>query len=78
MTSPTKSYQVAQIMLYMWSCDQYFGNSRVSMREVITTSIYKDLTRLSWLKINNLGLVLAMALKYYIGMEKELKLKVTK
>ena len=24
MTSPTKSYQVAQIMLYMWSCDQYF------------------------------------------------------
>ena len=39
---------------------------------------YKDLTRLSWLKINNLGLVLAMTLKYYIGMEKELKLKVTK
>ena len=39
MTSPTKSYQVAQIMLYMWSCDQYFGNSRVSMREVIMTSI---------------------------------------
>ena len=40
-----------------------FGNCSISMREVITTSIYKDLTRItaffegwSWFKFNSLGL----------------------
>ena len=55
------------------------------MREVITTLIYKDLTRKtaffegwSWFKFNNLGLALGMALKFYTSVTKGLKLKVRK
>ena len=53
--------------------------------EVIITSIYMDLTRKtdifeewSLSKLNNLGLVLVMALKIYSSIEKGLKLKVRK
>ena len=53
------------------------------MREVITTSIYKDLTRKtasfegwSWFKFNNLGLTLDTNLKCYTSVAKGLKLKV--
>ena len=39
MTSPTKLFYVTQIILQKWSCNQKFGNSSISMREVIITSI---------------------------------------
>ena len=51
---PTKSYHVIQIRFQMWSCDQSFSNSTISIREVIKTyfisfllskQFYKDLTR---------------------------------
>ena len=52
------------------------------MKEVITTSILKDLTRKttifeewSWFKFNNLGLVLAANWNFYISVTKGLKLK---
>ena len=55
-----------------------FGNSAISM-EVITISIYMDLTRKtdsseewSWSKSKNLGLVLGMALKICSSVEKGL------
>ena len=56
-----------------------FGNSSISMR------FYKDFTRKtnffegwSWLKFNNLGLGLSMALKFYTSVAKVLKVKVKK
>ena len=62
-----------------------FGNSRISMREVIITSINKNLTRKtaffevwSWFKFNNLGLTLGTNLKFYTSVAKGLKLKVRK
>ena len=55
------------------------------MKEVITTAIYKDLTRKtaffegwSCFKFNNLGLALGTNLKTYISVAKGLKLKVRK
>ena len=62
------------------------GNCSISMREVIITSkFYKDLTRKTiffegccWLKFNNLGLALDMALIFYTSATKGLKLKVRK
>ena len=51
---PTKSYLMTQIRFQMWSYDQSFSNSSISIREVIKTSFilfllskqfYKDLTR---------------------------------
>ena len=60
-----------------------FGNFTTSMREVIITSFYKDLTRKncffkgwSWFKFNNLGLALGTNLKSYTSVAKALKLKV--
>ena len=62
-----------------------FGNFSISMRNVITTSFYKDLTRKnyffkgrSWFKFNNLGLALGINLKFYTSVPKGLKLKVRK
>ena len=59
-----------------------FGNSSISMREVIPTSI---LTRkaaffeeLFWFKFNSLELVLSTNLKFYISPAKVLKLKLRK
>ena len=53
------------------------------MREVIITELYTELTRKtdffegwSWLKFNNLSLVLSMALNFCSCVEKRLKLKV--
>ena len=58
-----------------------FGNSNISMRGVIITSTYNDLTRknncfesCSWFKFNNLGLALSTALKVYTSVTKGLKL----
>ena len=67
----------------MW---RKFGNSSISVREVIITSIlYKDLTRKntffegwSWFKFNNLGLTLGIILKFYTSVAKWSKLKVRK
>ena len=68
--------------LVMWP---KFGNFSICMSEVIITSIYKDPTRRttffevwSWLKFNNLGLALGMALKFYTNVVKGLKVKVKK
>ena len=61
-----------------------FGNSRISMREVIITSILSGFDQKyffkewSWFKLNNLGLALDMALKFYTIVAKRLKLKVRK
>ena len=59
-----------------------FGNSSIYMREVIITSMWKGFDQKnrffvgwSWLKFNNLGLALGMALKFYTEMAKGLKLK---
>ena len=60
-----------------------FGNSSISMREVIITSILQrfDLKNqffevCYWFKFNNLELALGMALKFYTSVAKGLKLKV--
>ena len=65
----------------MWS---KFGNSSICIREVIITSIYKDLTRKtaffggwSWLKFNDLGLAPGTNLKFYASLSKGLKLILT-
>ena len=65
----------------MWT---KFGNSSISMREVIIT-FYKDLTiktnffeGWSRFKFNNLGLVIGMTLKFYTNVAKGLKIKVRK
>ena len=60
-----------------------FGNSSISMREVIITSILFFFFLLggggggwwSWFKFNNLGLVRGTNLKLYSSVEKRLKLK---
>ena len=59
-----------------------FVNSNIFMRKVIITEFYKDLIRKyifnegwSWFQFNNLGLALAMALKFYTSVVKGLKLK---
>ena len=73
------NYSVSAVM---WS---KFDNSSISVREVIITSIYKDLTRktaffegCSWCKFNNLRLALSTNLTFYTSVAKGLKLKVRK
>ena len=67
MAAPTKFYQIYIVDVVLWP---KFGNSTIFMREVIITSIYKDLTRKTffdrwfWLKFNNLELALDMTLKF--------------
>ena len=79
MTSPKKFYHII-IIMYMWSCEQSFFNSSISMREVIITSILKRFDQKiqffeewSWFKYNNLGLTLGMALKFQASVKKGLK-----
>ena len=62
-----------------------FGNSSISVREVIITSIYKDLTRKnaffeswSWFKFNNLGLAQVTNLKFNSNVTNGLRLKFRK
>ena len=58
-----------------------FGNSSISMREVIVTSILSVFDQggrrgwWSWFKFNNLGLVRGTNLKLYTSVKKRLKLK---
>ena len=60
------------IEVVMWP---NFGNSSISMREVIETSIYKDLTRKTNFLRGAFGWSSIMALKFYTSVEKRLKLK---
>ena len=67
----------------MWSCDQILvGYSSIFMREVIISQIIygfvqkTDFEGWSWFNVNNLGLALGMALKFYSSVAKRLKLKV--
>ena len=67
--------------MFMWPKS---GNSSICLREVTTTSFYKDLTtKTTFLKgdldskINNLGLALGINLKFYISVAKGLKVKVS-
>ena len=60
-----------------------FGNPNISMRAFIIMSILQNVDkkcqlfeRCSWFKLNNLGLALDMAWKFYTSVTKELKLKV--
>ena len=62
-----------------------FGNSSISMREFIRTSILQGFDQKNhffqgwtWFKFNNLGLALGMTLKFYTSVAKRLKLKVEK
>ena len=62
-----------------------FGDSSISMREVIITSIllvfkWKNdfFDGWSWLKISNLGLLLDMVWKFYTSVAKVLKLTIRK
>ena len=89
-TSPTKLYHVTQIILLMWSFDQVcsnvvkFAKYSISMTEVIITSILEGFDQKKqfffegcfWFKFNNLGLALAMALKFNTNVVERLKLKV--
>ena len=85
MTSPTKFYHVAQIILYMWSWNQSLVTAAFISEKLSEPQFYKDLTRKttffegwSWFKFNNLGLALRATLKFSISMAKGLKLKVRK
>ena len=61
----------------MWSCDQKFGISNISMRDIIITLILKGFDQKnhffegsSWIKVNHLGLALGMALMSYASVAK--------
>ena len=67
----------------MGSCDQILvGYSNIFMREVMISQIIygfvqkADYEGWSWSNVNNLGLALGMALKFYSSVAKRLKLKV--
>ena len=69
----------------MWSCDQILVSySIIFMTEFIIGQIIygfvqkTDFEGWSWFNVNNLGLALGMALKFYSSMAKRLKLKVKK
>ena len=63
-----------------------FGNSSISIREVIITSILwgfdqqkiNFFERWSWFQLNNLGLILGMPWKFYTSVAKGLKLEFKK
>ena len=68
------------VCIVMWP---KLSNSRISKNEVIVNSILFGFdqknhlfARCSWFKFNNLGLALPMALIFYTGLAKELKLRV--
>ena len=67
----------------MWSFDQILvGYSGIFIREVIISQIIygfvqkTDFEGWSWFNVNNLGLALGMALKFYSSVAKRWKLKV--
>ena len=85
MTSPTKFYDVIQIILQVCSCDQSLVTVAFLWEKLSQSQFYKDLTRKtalfegwSWFKFNNLGLAVGTNLKFYTSVVKGLKLKVKK
>ena len=69
----------------MWSCNLGLLNLGFLFKKLAKPQFYKNLTGKtaffegsSWLKFNNLGVALGMALKFYTSVTKELKLKVRK
>ena len=69
----------------MWSCDESLLTLAFLWEKLSQPEFYKDLTRETtfyegcwWVKFNNLGLALGMALKFYTSVTKGLKLKVGK
>ena len=85
MMSPTKFYDMIQIILWMCSFDQSLVTLAFLWEKLSKPQFYKDLTRKtvffegwSWFKFNNLGLTLGTNLKFYTSLSKGLKLKVRK
>ena len=67
------------VEMVMWP--KFCNSFSIYMREVIITSILQGFVavffeRYSWLKFNNLGLVLCTVLRFYTSVAKGLKLKV--
>ena len=69
----------------MWSCNQILvGYSSIFMEEVIISQVIygfvqkADFEGWSWFNVNNLGLALGMALRFYSSVAERLKLKVKK
>ena len=72
-TSKTLSHDSSRIVdVVMWP---KFGNSCISMREVIITLTWRNIffQECSSFKFNNLGLALGMTFKFYTSMAKGLK-----
>ena len=79
MTSPTKFYHVAQIILYMWSWNQSLVTAAFISEKLSEPQFYKDLTRkTTFLRGGLLGLALGMPFKFYTSVAKRFKLKVRK
>ena len=77
MTSSIKINHVSQITLKMQWCKQSFVTLALLWGKLSQPQFYKDLTRkttffegFSWLKFNNLGLALDIALKFYVSVAK--------
>ena len=64
----------------MWSCDQSLQFYERSYRKLFSEFDQKNtfFEGWSWFKFNNLGLALGIALEFYTGLAKGLKLKVRK
>ena len=86
-TSPKKNWLHYSNYIADMVMRSKFDNSSISMKEVVVTSIFFYFLffffflrggRWSWLKFNNLGLALSIALKFYKMVAKELTLKVRK
>ena len=85
MTSPTKFYQLVQIILQMRSCDQSSVALAFLWERLSQPQLHKDSTRKttflegrSRFKFNNLELALGTNLKFYTSVKKGLKLKARK
>ena len=64
----------------MWSCDQSLQFYERSYRKLFSEFDQKNtfFEGWSWFKFNNLGLALGIALEFFAGLAKGLKLKVRK
>ena len=78
MTPSLKSYQVAQVIKYMWSWTKFWLVTLVTSQIIYGFVQKADFEGWSWFNVNNLGLALGMALKFYSSVAKRLKLKVKK
>ena len=83
--STAKLYHVIQIILYMWPCEESLVSLACLLEKLSQPQFSKDLTRKnnlfqrwSWLKFNNLGLALDIALQFDAIVAKVSKLKVRK